>query len=289
MEGARPGHARRWRRVSPAAARPLEPRRIDLWCASLEAVDTAHRWGEYRALLDAGERARQRRLRLSADRRRDLLARALARTVLSRYAPVAPQAWVFGADEHGRPRIVAPEPVPPIEFNITHSGQLVALAIATGRPLGLDAEDAQRRTDTVALERYFAPGERTVLGALPAQARRRRFFELWTLKESYLKARGVGLRLPLRGCAFEFAEPDGLRLGFTGAFEDEAERWAFAQLTLRGRYVLAVCAGRRGSEPLALAVHETVPLAWQRPVYPIITRATGIAAVRNTTGATLGG
>ncbi len=267
-------------RGEPAVSAALDRRRIELWCAFLEDIDAADRWGDYPALLDVQERLREERLRMSADRRRHLAARALVRAVLSRHAPVAPEAWVFGADAHGRPHIVAPQPPPPIEFNIAHSGGLVVLAVGTGGALGVDVESPQRNTDTVSLERYFAPAEREALCALPAEQRRRRFFELWTLKESYLKARGVGLRLPLDGFAFEFPEPAGVRLAFTGAFPDESARWALAQLTLRGQYVLAVCAERRGPHSLALAVNEVVPLAWDRPISPLITRSSGFETAR---------
>ena len=259
-------------------SRPLERGGIDLWCMALRDVDTARRWGDYRSLLDAGEQARQGRLLRRADRRRDLATRALVRTVLSRYLPVAPEAWVFGADAHGRPRIVAPQGLPPIEFNIAHSGERVVLGITAERALGVDVEYTRRRADTVSLERYFAPAERAALAALPPGQRRRRFFELWTLKEAYLKARGLGLRLPLHGCAFEWSAPGEVRLAVSGAFADAPQRWALAQLTLRERYVLAVCAERREDQPLTLAVHEVVPLEWCRPVEATLARAAGIVA-----------
>lgn len=256
--------------------RPLEHGAIDLWCMALRDVDAARRWGDYRALLDAGEQARQGRLLRRADRRRNLAARALVRTVLSRYLPVAPEAWVFGADAHGRPRIVAPQGLPPIEFNLAHSGERVVLGITTGRSLGVDVEYTRRRADTVSLERYFAPAERAALATLPAAQRRQRFFELWTLKEAYLKARGLGLRLPLHGCAFEWSAPGEVRLALSGAFAAGPQRWALAQLSLRERYVLAVCAERREDPPLTLAVHEVVPLEWSRLVAPPLARAAGI-------------
>ena len=260
----------------PLRRRPLERAAIDLWCVALRDIDAARRWGDYRALLDAREQVRHARLLRRADRRRDLAARALVRTVLSRYLPAAPEAWVFGADAQGRPRIVAPQGLPPIEFNIAHSGERVVLGIAAGRSLGVDVEYTRRRADTVSLERYFAPAERAALAALPAGQRRRRFFELWTLKEAYLKARGLGLRLPLHGCAFEWSVPGEVRLAVSGACAAGPQRWALAQLTLHGPYVLAVCAERREDSPLTLAVHEVVPLEWSRAVEPRLARATGI-------------
>lgn len=256
--------------------RPLDPRRVELWCTFLEDIEAQSRWPEYLSMCDARERERAARMRLPGARRRHLAARALVRTALSHYAPITPEAWTFGADAHGRPRIVAPEPPQPIEFNIAHSAGLVVVGVSAGRPVGVDVEHVRRRTDTVALERYFAPVERTALAALAAEPRRARFFELWTLKESYLKARGVGLRLPLAGCAFELSSAGRVHLSFTEAFEDVASRWAFAQFTLRDQYMIAVCAERQRSSTLELVVLETVPLAWTRQVTPTITRAVGI-------------
>lgn len=267
------------RRAQPDAPRPLEPARIELWCAFLADLDAEGLWGRYPGLLTAAERARQQRLRFAADRRRDMAARVLVRTVLSRYAPVAPAAWVFGADAHGRPRIAAPQPAARLEFNIAHSGDLVVVGVAPANPLGVDAEHLARGTDTTRLERYFSPPEIEQLRALPAQARRLRFFELWTLKESYLKARGVGLRLPLHALTFEFPAAGAVRLSLAAGIPDDACRWALAQFRLRDEYLLAVCAERVGPEPLQLVVHEVVPLGSQRRLAPRLARAAGIEAL----------
>ena len=260
----------------------LEPQRIDLWCAFLADLDAARCWGECATLLNVPERRRARTLRRPADRRRHLAARALVRTVLSRYLPVAPREWVFDPDAHGRPRIVAPQGLPPLEFNIAHSGGVVMLGVTAGSALGVDVELPRRRTDTVGLERYFAPRERSALAALPPAQRRGRFFELWTLKESYLKARGLGLRLPLDGLTFEPQTSGGIELSFTDAIADSPQRWVLAQLRLRGRYVAAVCAERAGSRATTLAVYETVPFGQTRAMSPPLLRARGmhISSVR---------
>jgi len=266
------------RRAQPSVPRPLEPGRIELWCTFLADVDAEGTWERYPALLSEAERARQQRFRFAPDRRRDLAARALARTVLSRYAPVAPETWVFEADAHGRPRICSPRTAASLEFNIAHSGDLVVVGVAPGTPLGVDAEHLARGTDTTALERYFSPLEIEQLRALPAHARRLRFFELWTLKESYLKARGVGLRLPLHSLTFELPGSGAVRLVLAAGVADSASRWAFAQFTLRDEYVLAVCAERVGPQPLQLVVREAVPFGSQRRLAPRLERAAGIEA-----------
>ena len=256
MEGKGAGCARRRRRLSV----DLDPGRIDLWCACIDDIEEAGLLPRYGTLLGAQELARMERLHFARDRRRDLVARALVRTVLSRYAALAPREWAFCADANGRPRIANPPPGPGIEFNLSHSGGLVVL--------GVDVESISRNTDTDRLDRYFAPREREALLALPEAERRRRFFELWTLKESYLKARGEGLRLALDAFAFDFTGERGLRLSFERRLADSPCRWRFWQFTPRTDYLVAVCAGRGDpseDEP-RLTVREVVPLAWEKVV-----------------------
>lgn len=264
MEGQGAGCARRRRRLSVE----LDPGRIDLWYACIDDIEEAGLLARYRTLLGAQELARMERLHFARDRRRDLVARALVRTVLSRYAALAPREWAFCADANGRPRIANPPPGPGIEFNLSHSGGLVVLCVGTGRALGVDVESISRNTDTDRLERYFAPRERGALLGLPEAERRRRFFELWTLKESYLKARGEGLRLALDAFAFDFTGERGLRLSFERRLADSPCRWRFWQFTPRTDYLVAVCAGRgepSEGEP-RLTVREVVPLAWEKVV-----------------------
>ena len=236
--------------------------RIELWCTFLGDVDPA-RLASYRAWLCEAERARLARFHFEADRLRHLVARALVRSVLSRYGPRAPQEWRFSADANGRPRIANPPPGLALDFNLSHAGELAVLAVAAGRTVGVDVESLARTRDTGRLERYFAPAERAALAALPAAGRRQRFFELWTLKESYLKARGVGLRLPLDAFAFEFPGERGLRLSFAPPIEDLPRRWRLRQFTPRPDYLVSVC-GERNERPCPITVYEAVPLAWER-------------------------
>lgn len=97
-------------------------------------------------------------------------------------------------------------------FNLSHTDGLVVLAVAR-RPIGVDVEWVARPGRTVELaDRYFARAEVAALRALPEAAQRDRFFELWTLKEAYIKARGLGLAIPLGSFAFELGEEIGLTL-----------------------------------------------------------------------------
>ncbi len=250
-------------------------RRIDLWCTHVSEIDDDSLWPRYDALLSTDERARQMRFLFAKDRRRHLVTRVLVRTVLSRYAAVRPEDWVFSAGAHGRPAIAAPQPAPPLEFNISHAADLVMLGVTSGRTLGIDTESAEERAaDIDGLDRYFAPEESAALLSLPPGQRRRRFFELWTLKESYIKARGMGLAIPLDAFRFELTGNGGLTLHMRPELGDSPDRWRVWQLAVRPHYLAAICAARGEDAPPRIVLREIVPLARESIAEFTLARAT---------------
>jgi 4'-phosphopantetheinyl transferase len=126
-------------------------------------------------------------------------------------------------------------------------------------PVGVDVERMDRRTETVRLaERYFAPSEVRALRALPAAEQPRRFFAYWTLKESYIKARGLGLALPLDQFAFHL-DDEAIRIAFDPRLVDNPARWRFALLDAPPCYTLTVGVDTGGA-PLSLRAAPVVPL-----------------------------
>jgi 4'-phosphopantetheinyl transferase len=98
------------------------------------------------------------------------------------------------------------------------------------------------------IARCFAPDERAALAALPAAAQPRRFIELWTLKEAYIKARGLGLSLPLEriSLTLDDAQP---RLTLDPSLGDDAASWQLALWSPTATHAAALCV-RRGDGPL---------------------------------------
>jgi 4'-phosphopantetheinyl transferase len=252
-----------------------DSRRIDLWCTYISEIGDDSLLSRYDALLSADERARQARFRFAKDQKRHLVTRALVRTVLSRYAAARPEDWVFSAGMHGRPAICAPQTAPPLEFNISHCADLVMLGVTTGRTLGIDTESTEGRAfDIDGLDRYFAPEESAALLSLPPEQRRRRFFELWTLKESYIKARGMGLAIRLDAFRFEVTGERRLALHMRPELGDSAALWRVWQLDLRPDYLAAVCAARGEDAPPQIVAREIVPLAREKIVDVMLLRTT---------------
>ena len=249
---------------------------IDLWCAYISEIGDDSLLSRYQALLGAEECARQARFRFAKDQRRFLVTRALVRTVLSRYAAVRPEEWAFAEGSRGRPLIAAPQVAPALEFNISHSADLVLVGVTSGRTLGIDTESVTaREVDIDGLDRYFAREESAALLALQPHERRRRFFELWTLKESYIKARGMGLAIALDAFRFELTGEHGLTLHMRPELGDSPQQWRLWQLAPRPDYVAAVCAARVQDAAPRITVREIVPLAYERVLDIAPVRSTG--------------
>lgn len=191
------------------------------------------------------------------DRRRHAseVGRKLVRAVLSRYADVAPDDWAFAADEHGRPRALGGA-LGDVDFNLSHSATLAVCAVARGA-VGVDVEDLAPPAPLEVAARFFAPSEARALLAEPAERQSRRFYEYWVLKESYLKARGVGLRLPLDRFAFDLADVAAPRVSFVAPIDDDAARWWFALFAPTPNHVAAV-ARRDSPSPPRLVAREQI-------------------------------
>jgi 4'-phosphopantetheinyl transferase len=246
--------------VTAGARCGLGERDVHVWVARPDEIQEPGLLAAYRELLSPAELERQGRFLFAPGRHQFLVAHALVRTVLARYAPVDPRSWRFVENEHGRPDL-APGQGPPLCFNLSHADGMIACAVTLARPIGVDVEALERRGDTVGIaDRYFSPFEVAALRALPRERQRERFLLYWTLKESYIKARGLGLALPLEQFSFHLDEPGPIRISFAPELADDAQAWQFALFRPGARHVLAVGVRRGRGPDLAIEVRETVPL-----------------------------
>lgn len=227
----------------PAALDALR-REIHVWMVAPEAASSAAQLAEYRALLSADERDRCRRYLFENSRRQFLIGHALLRTTLSHYVDRDPRAWTFVPGPHGRPELIDAKGVPPLRFNISHTNGLVVVAVGLGVELGVDVEDVRRATRAPEFAAEFLAGpERDVLAAASPADRPARFFELWTLKEAYLKARGLGLSLPLDTFWFRIEQPR-IVASFLPAVGDDPATWQFVQARPTEFHVMSVAVRR---------------------------------------------
>ena len=196
------------------------------------------------SLLTPEEHAQHQRFIPPGKRHEYLVARVLARTVLGEKLGVPPASLRFTTNQWGRPELESP-----LHFNLTHTEGLVALFVSDEHEVGVDTERLARAPTLLRLApNVFAPKELADLAALPEADRPQRAVTLWTLKESYIKARGMGLALALDGFAFRFGD-EGVRLKVEPRLNDDGARWQFQTFTH----------GERGEHLISLALAATVP------------------------------
>ena len=203
----------------------------------------------FQEVLDDGERARAAAFLNPRDRQRFTVAHGALRILAGRELKTRPGAFTWTAGRYGKPELAPPWSG--LHTSLSHSADMIAAAISTGRPVGADIQYLVPGLDTVGLAaRFFPPGEAGYVAAgRDASARADRFARLWARKEAVVKAAGgrlwPNLKIAVHGrdvigcaepaCAHRVADvtaPAGFRaaVALTGAapFAVEVAGWPAA-------------------------------------------------------------
>jgi len=220
----------------------LEEADLHIWYRSTAALDLdAMRLADQHLSIE--ERARRDRFHFEADRRDFTIAHDLLRRALSRYADVPPPDWKFATNDYGKLSIESSDPkVRALSFSLSHTRGCAACAITARASIGIDVEriDQSRPAQEIA-DQYFTPKEAAQLRECSDKPRNTRFAELWTLKEAFLKALGVGLSGSLSSVSFRLDEHAGIE--FSGSSTFEPKDWHFALFEPIHNMRLAVAIG----------------------------------------------
>jgi len=237
----------------------LQPGQVDIWVVAVGDVPEAALAAQYDTVLTEDERRQHGKFMFEKDRRRYLVTRSLTRYVLSRYLPVPPNQWEFVPTAYGRPTIANCHPdVDDLVFNISHSDGTVVLGLTRGAELGIDVEDIRRSVPVDVADSFFSRDEVRQLRALPAAMQPRRFLDFWTLKESYIKARGKGLSLPLDKFGFDLERGSGVAAYFDAELDDAPRSWTFWQWQPGPDSIAALCV-RNGPAARRITVRRAIP------------------------------
>jgi 4'-phosphopantetheinyl transferase len=241
---------------------PLPGSEAHFWYVLPASIEDPDLLRSYHELMTREEVEEHQRFAFTEGRHQYLVTRALVRTVLSRYADVEPRDWSFRPNAYGRPEIAEPAVLPDVRFSLSHTRGCIACLVARQGDVGVDVEDLDSGHDALELaNRYFSPREVQDLQASPASLHSRHFLRLWTLKEAYMKARGLGLSLPLDGCSFHVSVDGHIGVSFEPRVNDDARAWQFQLVHPTPRHVAAVAVHRAadGAER-AVRIRQTVPL-----------------------------
>lgn len=222
----------------------IEKSEIHLWQLEQADFELSSLQSECLAWLTETELKRFRRYQFDRHRKQLLLGRVLMRVALSSYdRSVAAASWNFTHNDYGKPAISEEQNRASLYFNLSHSAEKVVLAVSRFKDIGVDVECASKPRRIAAIaRRYFSDKEAAQLLILPEDQQQSRFYDLWTLKEAYIKACGMGLAIPLQHFSYGFAGDDGLTVEFDAQRDDVEEAWQFWQLCAGSDFKLAVAA-----------------------------------------------
>ncbi|UBF27771.1 4'-phosphopantetheinyl transferase superfamily protein [Kovacikia minuta CCNUW1] len=170
---------------------------VHIWRASLDLAPLQIQ--AFVQTLTTDELQRAERFRFEHDRRRFIAGRGTLRAILGRYLNLEPAQIRFRYEASGKPTIApstphSPPPTPYLQFNLSHSHELMVCAITQTYPVGIDLEHLRPITDLEGLtRRFFSEREHLAIQQLPEKQQMRSFFQHWTCKEALLKATGDGL------------------------------------------------------------------------------------------------
>lgn len=183
------------------------------------------------ARLPKSSRDLAERFRHTTGQQRKLTGELLVRAISSKKLGISPEKISWEYSEKNKPFFSTHRD---FHFNISHSGEWVVAAFSE-KPVGIDVEKIRRINFKLA-DRFFSPEESRSIRDLPQRQRTELFFEIWTLKESYLKALGTGLSRSLSSFTV-LRENNGY-----GLYENEKRKnWHLHQFNLDKDHKMAIC------------------------------------------------
>lgn len=229
----------RW--LPPPVKLTLSSNEVQVWRASLAQPEAtiAGLW----KLLTPDERQRAQRYVRKESQQQFVVARGILRQILALYTKLSPAALTLTSNRYGRPSLPSDLNPAQLNFNLSHSGNLVLYAFSRGRAVGIDIETVRKEIATLAIaENFFSPDEVTALKAVSEDMHTVAFFNCWTRKEAFIKALGEGLSHPLQNFSVSLAPHEEAALLSVRGDQRAAARWKMHALEPGIGYVASVIA-----------------------------------------------
>lgn len=220
----------------PPGLLELQSHQVDIWRIPLDRYPASAEWAD--STLSADESERAARFHFEKDRHRYILAHACLRDILSRYLHCGPKQILFSTNKYGKPELLSNQEM---DFNLSHSGGYVLIAVTLGHKVGVDVEHFRMNLEHEKIaRRFFSQAENQEFSAIPHEQKVVAFFNCWTRKEAYIKAHGLGLSLPLDSFDVSFAPNDPPVLRATRPDPTEARKWTLLSLDVHPEHAGAL-------------------------------------------------
>jgi 4'-phosphopantetheinyl transferase len=213
----------------------LQSQHVDVWRIHLDLeLDSVK---SFESTLSEDELQRASNFHFDKDRDRYIIAHFSLRDILGRYLGTEPAQLEFSIDQYGKPSLLKHK----LEFNLSHSGSFALVAVTQSRIIGVDVERMREGISSLSIARqYFSPAEIAELETVPAEQKETAFFACWTRKEAFIKAKGLGLSLPLDSFDVSLTQDEPAILRAVRPQPQEAARWTLLSLDVAPRHAGAV-------------------------------------------------
>lgn len=264
--------------IAPVEKSPvleLRANDIHLWFTQPQYIRQVDLLVRYKGLLTEDELQKQHNYRFEKKRHNALITRAFIRGLLSHYEAAPPYFWQFKTGVYGKPEIVNSQL--PLRFNLSHTDNLIICAVTLNDDIGCDVEMTNRNCEFLSIaESFFSSNEFDELIGNTGTQQCSRFFDYWTLKESYIKAWGQGLAIPLADFNFHIGPSklhqynDNISLSFAPHRFDLIELWRNWLFYPNNEHRIAVSVKAQFDNqirPYKFRYFENIPLVKTRELY----------------------
>lgn len=229
---------------------------VHVWYLDPDAEVGSSSLDRFFGMLSAPEQAQYQRFHFPEDAHRYLVSHAMLRCALSRYAAIDPAALAFRPARHGKPAITNPG-LHALKFNLTHTAGLAACVVTLDDDCGIDAEKISARHNPVGVAgRMFSVEEKKELNRLQGEEQLDYFYSRWTLREAYVKARGIGLSFPTHKLCFRVDSAADIDLTFDASVDDNGENWMINLWRPGPQHIAAIAVARRSDTRKQLVVRR---------------------------------
>ncbi len=209
-----------------------------VWRAKLDL--SADEITELTKILAKDEQVKANRFRFPKHQRRYIAARGILRKLIGYYLNINSDSIQFEYNSRGKPKIADFLNKINLQFNVSHSEELALYGITCDRRIGIDIEYLRDMDDAAKIaQRFFSPTESALIAGLHGDEQKRVFFQLWTAKEAYLKAIGVGLAGGLDKVEIVL-DKKSITLLSVGETSEYAANWSLNHFTPETNYVATV-------------------------------------------------
>jgi 4'-phosphopantetheinyl transferase len=175
----------------------LSEREIQVWIIDLDKISSEN--NKMKEVLSEDELARASKFHFKKDERRFISSRSLLRILLSSYAGESSEKIKFSYNQFGKPELSDAQNQNKINFNLSHSQNMLCIAFAKNNVIGADCEIIKPIKDYLEIaERHFSANEVEQLKSFPTSKHIAAFYTIWTSKEAIIKLIGSGLHYPLQ-------------------------------------------------------------------------------------------